>query len=71
MGGIEFSLSIPTKITNGNKPFIYFYFPDPTKGDKLVRIRKGGVGGVNDSPSKVKKFAPAVIDSIINLLQKG
>lgn len=54
--GIEFKLSIPTKITNSNKPFIYFYFPDLSKGDKLVRIRKGSVGGVKDSPNKVKKF---------------
>lgn len=43
----DFNLSIPAKITNSNKPFIYFYWPNKLKGGNLDRARKGGVGGVN------------------------
>jgi len=30
----EINVSIPAKITNSNKPFIYFYWPN-SKGEKL------------------------------------
>jgi len=69
--GTDFNLSIPAKITNSNKPFIYFYWPNKLKGGNLDRARKGGVGGVNDTRLKIKKNAPFAVDAIIQLLSKG
>jgi len=69
--GTEFNLSIPAKITNSNKPFIYFYWPNKLKGGNLDRARKGGVGGVNDSRLKIKKNAPFAVDALTQLLGKG
>lgn len=67
----EFNLSIPAKITHSNKPFIYFYWPDPGKYGRLEMPRKGGIGGVNDSMISVKKKAVAAVDAIIRMLCKG
>lgn len=69
--GTEFNLSIPAKVTNSNKPFIYFYWPNKLKGGILDRARKGGVGGVNDSRLKVKKNAGFAVDAITQMLSKG
>lgn len=69
--GTEFNLSIPAKITHSNKPFIYFYWPNPDKYGRLERARKGGIGGVNDSKISVKKKAVAAVDAIIQMLGKG
>lgn len=69
--GTEFFLSIPAKITHSNKPFIYFYWPDPDNYAIPDRARKGGVGGVNDKRISIKKKAVAAVDAIIQMLDKG
>lgn len=69
--GTEFNLSIPAKVTNSNKPFIYFYWPNKRKGGNLDRARKGGVGGVNDNRSQFKKNAGFAVNAITQMLSKG
>jgi len=69
--GTEFFLSIPAKITHSNKPFIYFYWPDPDNYAIPDRARKGGVGGVNDKRIAIKKKAVAAVDAIIQMLGRG
>jgi len=74
--GTEFNLSILAKVTNSNKPFIYFYWPNKHNGGMLDRARKGGVGGFNDSRLKVKKcrlcclYRPRITRLRKNLLAK-
>ncbi|RZK43165.1 MAG: hypothetical protein EOO90_04155 [Pedobacter sp.] len=69
--GIEFHLSIPAKVTHSNKPFIYFYWPDPARQGNLERARKGGIGGVKDTRLSVRKKAVSAVDAIIQMLSKG
>ncbi len=69
--GTEFNLSIPAKITHSNKPFIYFYWPNPDKYATKQRARKGGVGGVNDTRISIKKKVMASVDAVILMLGKG
>jgi hypothetical protein len=65
------SLSIHAKITYSNKPFIYFYWPDPDNYAIPDRARKGGVGGVNDTRISIKKKAVAAVEAITQMLSKG
>jgi len=69
--GTQFNLSIPAKITHSNKPFIYFYWPNPHNYGTVERARKGGIGGVNDSRISIKKKALAAVDAVIMMLGRG
>lgn len=60
----EFNLSIPAKITHSNKPFIYFYWPNPDNCAKIERARKGGIGGVKDTRISIKKKAVAAVEAV-------
>ncbi|MGA9648679.1 hypothetical protein, partial [Pedobacter sp.] len=58
--GTEFNLSIPAKITHSNKPFIYFYWPNPDNYATIERARKGGIGGIKDTRISIKKKAVVI-----------